>query len=212
MVLKFNIKRSVFIYMIISVLTVLYFMIAIQQKTFPRIDAWSSPFAASISSDVFYYSIFHFFTFLGSRTFLIPVCLLISIPLYFMYRTMIPFIVVSGGTLATYGLNSFIKWIVGRERPQIVPELHAEGFSFPSGHAMISFVFYSLLMYFLLKYFSNRFVRFCIWLGGISFILLIGSSRYILYVHYMSDIIAGYILGSILLYTIIHFYEKYRNK
>lgn len=176
--------------------------------TDPYLDVWTQPYVEKIQAQAFIYQFFSVFTHFGSRIFLVPFAVIMSIPLFFLYRTMKPWLVICCGTLFTYVLNSSIKWVVQRERPHIAPEFAAEGFSFPSGHAMISCVFYSLLMYFLLRRFTGRLIRIFIWVFGIGFIGLIGTSRYVLHVHYASDIVVGYLMGIILLYFIVHLYGK----
>ncbi|BDG32595.1 hypothetical protein PthBH41_23070 [Parageobacillus thermoglucosidasius] len=48
-----------------------------------------------------------------------------------------------------YGLNTFIKDLVGRERPPLAQGV--QGFSFPSGHAMVGSIYLLLIAYFLSK-------------------------------------------------------------
>lgn len=204
-------RRKMYIrfFIFISLFLIGLFSYRMTFGTMPHIDAWLMPYVENIPSTSMVYSFFGSVTHLGSGIFLIPFTLVISVPLYMMFRSMIPWGVVSCGTLLTYLLNAGVKLIFQRERPQIVPELAAEGFSFPSGHAMISFVFYSLCMYFLYKRFTKSWVRRWVLICGSSFIALIGISRYVLSVHYVSDILTGYSFGCIFMLVIIHFYEKY---
>lgn len=91
----------------------------------------------------------------------------------------------------TYGIKS----VVERPRP-----LHGHGFvvehgwSFPSGHAMGAMVFYGMLAYVALRLLPVRWHRAiiatCVLMVGV-----IGGSRIVLQVHYLSDVVAGYALG-----------------
>jgi len=93
-------------------------------------------------------------------------------------------------------LSSLIKLIVHRPRPAV--EIYkAPSFSFPSGHATISIAFFGFLAYILFKEVKEPKVRVIILFFYIIVALLIGFSRIYLGVHYFSDVIAGYILGTI---------------
>lgn len=68
------------------------------------------------------------------------------------------------------------------------------GFSFPSGHAAGSLVFYGLLAYVLLVLLPERWHR-RIAVTALLCVLVIGGSRVMLQVHFLSDVFAGYALG-----------------
>lgn len=92
-------------------------------------------------------------------------------------------------------INSGLKAIFQRERP-----LHDHGFvvehsfSFPSGHASGSMVFYGMLAYVLLVLSPPRAHR-AIVLAAVATITVVGISRILLQVHYFSDVLAGYATG-----------------
>lgn len=90
-------------------------------------------------------------------------------------------------------LNLLLKFIVKRDRPNILQLVTVDNYSYPSGHAMISMGLYGCFIYLIYKYVKNKKVK----IIGISIlsilILLIGISRIYLGVHYFSDIIGGYI-------------------
>lgn len=94
-------------------------------------------------------------------------------------------------------LNIIIKHIVKRDRPSVVRLISEKGYSFPSGHAMISVCVYGFLFYLAYRKIKNKFLRniICIVLGIL--IVGIGISRIYVGVHYASDIIAGYALALI---------------
>ncbi len=97
------------------------------------------------------YTIFRWITELGSGTFLIPFVVIMSMVLWRLFRDWLPAVVFGLGTLSSYGLNILIKQLVERERPSIFIAANAEGYSFPSGHAMIPMVCYGFLAYLLGK-------------------------------------------------------------
>ncbi len=75
-----------------------------------------------------------------------------------------------------------------------------EFWPFPSGHAMLSLDFYGFLAALLLEY-GGR-VNKPAWLGAVSLyilVLLIGLSRIYLNIHYLSDVMAGFLFSIIIL-------------
>jgi membrane-associated phospholipid phosphatase len=94
-------------------------------------------------------------------------------------------------------LNSSLKYFFSRPRPvfddPIITALH---YSFPSGHAMISFVGYGLLAYYLAARTPSKPRRILIIVAAALLVVLIGMSRIYLGVHYLSDVIAGYAAGA----------------
>lgn len=93
-------------------------------------------------------------------------------------------------------MNELLKWIFQRNRPpEIARLIDVSGYSFPSGHAMVSFAFYGLLIYFLWVNTSTEKWKY-VWTGALIFLVLaIGVSRIYLGVHYPSDVIAGFAAG-----------------
>lgn len=132
---------------------------------------------------------------LGSSSFLIPFTLASGVLLYMVYRRLLEPLMLLGGSLGGWLLNHGIKAAVHRERPSIDPLLDAIGTSFPSGHAMSSMVCYGLLAAWLIKRTSSGIRRKWIGIAAMLLILLVGISRYILNVHYLTDVLAGYFFG-----------------
>lgn len=89
-------------------------------------------------------------------------------------------------------LNMVLKSIYTRERP-----LHdhgfatAHGWSFPSGHASGSMIVYGLMGYLLVRHLPRRW-HIPIALVTATLIVLVGSSRVFLQVHYLDDVLAGW--------------------
>ncbi len=95
-------------------------------------------------------------------------------------------------------LNQLLKQIFARPRPELPnPLLNAANYSFPSGHAMSSAVMYGLLAFFILLGIRNRAGRIALIVATVALVLLIGASRIYLGVHYFSDVVAGYAVGSV---------------
>ena len=81
---------------------------------------------------------------------------------------------------------------------------HADiSYSFPSGHAMLSICYYGLLICFIAGELPTRY-RPWLYAFGILLALIIGASRVIINVHYVSDVLAGYCIATpILLLAIV---------
>ena len=92
-------------------------------------------------------------------------------------------------------LNFGIKNIVRRTRPEGFRIIEESGYSFPSGHSMVSMAFYGLLIYLIYKKVDNKYLKNCLIFLLSIIILLIGLSRIYLGVHYTSDVLAGFLLG-----------------
>jgi membrane-associated phospholipid phosphatase len=148
-----------------------------------------------------------FITEMGS-TFMLGLLLVISMVWLFVKRKnlwgmIFYFITVAGGGLLNFWLKSFFE----RERPNFNRIMEADGFSFPSGHSMGSMTYYGFLGYLVMrsKYKPLSKLGWVILFGLV--ILLIGISRIYLGVHYPSDVLAGYMAGSVWLVLCISLLE-----
>ncbi|SDM79874.1 undecaprenyl-diphosphatase [Fictibacillus solisalsi] len=103
--------------------------------------------------------------------------------------------------------NFFLKDVYERERPSFHQLVEIGGYSFPSGHAMISAGFFGLLFYFLAINVKRTWARRLIAALGSLYILLVGLSRIYLGVHYPSDVVAGFLAGGSLLLLFIVLYQ-----
>lgn len=205
-------KRHLFILLsIVLCVTIVFWIIQIVNGYVPLVDQWTRDLVFNYQ-DTFIYSFAVLVTNLGSRHFLVPFAIFAAIVLGFLYKHWLPPILFIGGTLITYNLNGMIKNIINRERPMIAVEVNAVGHSFPSGHAMISMVCYGLLGYFIARSIKSKSLSFVIQIIFSFTIFIIGISRYILNVHYITDIVAGFVIGFILLIGFIYLYERFPYK
>ena len=95
---------------------------------------------------------------------------------------------------------SVLKLVIQRPRP-LDGITEEPSFSFPSAHAVLSAAFYGFILYLILRSDSSRAVKFIFSVGLSFLIILIGFSRLYLGVHYLSDVIGGYILGGLWLFV-----------
>jgi len=136
------------------------------------------------------------FTALGGLTVLFSLTLMIS--LYHAVRQNWRLCVVLPATvLSGYVLSACIKVIVSRNRPEVVPHLiPVHDASFPSGHAMVSAVAYITMGLLLALHQPTKAARYYVVSIAVLLVLVIGTSRIFLGVHFPSDVIAGWLLGS----------------
>ena len=102
-------------------------------------------------------------------------------------------------------LNQIFKFILQRPRPTENRIINENGYSFPSGHSMISMAFYGFLIYLIYKYVKNKKIKY-ISITLISvLIIFIGISRIYLGVHYTSDVLAGFLfsISYLIIYVLI---------
>jgi undecaprenyl-diphosphatase len=98
-------------------------------------------------------------------------------------------------TLSGGLLDTLVKIAVNRPRPSLVdPVATAHGKSFPSGHAMSSTIGYGALLLVFLPVIAPR-VRPFVLAGFALLVAAIGFSRLALGVHYVTDVVGGYVLG-----------------
>ncbi len=100
-------------------------------------------------------------------------------------------------------LNQALKHLIRRPRPDHVRLVSEKGFSFPSGHSMISIAVYGFLIYLVYNNIKNKFLKTILIILLVILILGIGISRIYLGVHYPTDVLAGYFLTISIIILII---------
>lgn len=108
-------------------------------------------------------------------------------------------------------LNFLLKIIVRRPRPEEINIIIESGFSFPSGHAMMSIALFGMLIYFAYKFIKNKGVKIFLIVLFSILTFLIGTSRIYLGVHYFSDVLAGFLIGYAVLSGNIYIFNRLYN-
>lgn len=104
----------------------------------------------------------------------------------------------AGSILGASILNASLKSMLHRPRPELVPHLAmVSNASFPSGHAMISAAIYLTIGAMMAETQPRRSARIFLMSFAGLLVLLIGISRIYLGVHWPSDVLAGWCLGSV---------------
>ncbi len=100
---------------------------------------------------------------------------------------------VAGGT----ALNDLLKYVFARPRPDLVlPTTQVFTSSFPSGHAAVSAVVYLTLGALLARDAPSVAGKIYVMAVAILIVFLVGVSRVFLGVHYPTDVLAGWCIGS----------------
>jgi undecaprenyl-diphosphatase len=145
-------------------------------------------------------------THLGDAKVLAGLCLIGAIVLIIMKQIRNSLLLI-GSILVSYGLNLLVKSMFQRERPQDYSLLEEDGYSFPSGNAMVGTSFYlfaAVLLY-------QRYQKSWILVTGAMLPFLLGLSRVYVGVHYPSDILAGFALGIVLVIILTKLTDKRRK-
>ena len=127
----------------------------------------------------------------SATTLIIITCILLitiknkKIPLYIFFNLFFSFTI-----------NSIAKVFFSRPRPTGINLIEEVSFSYPSGHSMIGMSYYGFIAYLLYKTYKHKPSTPILIFLIILMILLIGFSRIYLGVHYLSDIIGGFLLST----------------
>lgn len=112
------------------------------------------------------------------------------------------------GVVGTAGLNVVLKHIIQRERPNINRLIPEKGYSFPSGHSMMSMAFYGMLIFLIFKYVKNTALKWTLIVILTILLSTIGITRIYLGVHYPSDVIGGFLVSLTYLFILTEIYNK----
>lgn len=100
-------------------------------------------------------------------------------------------------------LNVVLKHIFMRTRPHLWDRAFEHGYSFPSGHSMVSIAFILALTFVL---WHSKCRNWVISLGTV-FMLVVGFSRLYLGVHFPTDVITGYLIAGLWTITVIYMFK-----
>lgn len=179
----------------------------VNQKQF-LFDQKIIDFVSSRSTENFI-SLMKIFTVFGSRIFLVPAYAVLITYYLVKRKAMLGLhigLIAASGTALSFGL----KRVFQRTRPDLPLIESIKTYSFPSGHALSSIIFCSILIYLLWQAEIHRAWKWFLSLMLLLFALCIGLSRVALQVHFPSDVFAGFCLG--LVWVILSFYLLNRIK
>ncbi len=177
-------------------LSLLAFSFIAHEAVYEREDVFDQAvirfFAAHASAG--FIAVMKIITFFGSTTFLFPayIVLIVRYITAKNYQTAVEIAVIG---ITSTSLMFGLKQVFHRQRPQLPILQGISGYSFPSGHALSSFVFCSILIYLLRKEQWTDVLKNLLTALLLLCAILIGLSRIVLNVHYATDVMAGFCLG-----------------
>ena len=206
--MKDILKKKRFYIALVSISLFLLIMVLILKKGVLNIDNSVYYFIKEnlISDEITNY--IKIFTNLGGALVLI----ILSLILMFLLKNKKDGLAILINLITSFLLNLLMKIIFLRERPGVNNWLVEEiGYSFPSGHATVSMAFYGFLIYLAYIKIKNRQTKY--WIISILsiVILFIGVSRVYLGVHYLSDILGGFLFSIFYLVIFITIYDKFSS-
>ncbi|MFN2544161.1 MAG: bifunctional DedA family/phosphatase PAP2 family protein [Actinomycetota bacterium] len=143
-------------------------------------------------------------TFLGSAPVLGGLAVVIGVAWWLRRRTPRPLALVVMGWAGSVLLVHGIKALIDRPRP---PASHflvsATGPSFPSGHVTDAVALYGLLAALIASATPSWTRKVGAWAGAVIVGLAVGTTRLYLGVHWLTDVLGGYALGGLWLFTLL---------
>lgn len=153
-----------------------------------------------------------FFTYIGSLKFIVILTIPIFLFLFYVLKHRREILIFLAVVYMTPILNRLLKLYFHRARPEFHRLIEIGGYSFPSGHAMNAFSFYSILAFLLWRHVPTRMGRIAVIILNTFMILAIGLSRVYLGVHYPSDIFGGFLASGLWVAAVIWFFQRYKEK
>ena len=135
--------------------------------------------------------IFKIITWFGSSTCLLSLTLI----LFIVIKNKKIGLLIGTNLVVVTILNQVLKFILQRPRPTEYRIINEIGYSFPSGHSMVSMAFYGYLIYLIYKYVKNKYIKWSLIVLLSCLIVGIGTSRIYLGVHYTSDVLGGFLIS-----------------
>lgn len=106
-------------------------------------------------------------------------------------------------TAGTSLLVNVVKVLIARPRPTLAEVVAtAAGYAFPSGHSGQAAAAYGVLAYLISRRLPPR-RRPVVWAAATVIVLLVGFSRVYLGVHWLTDVVGGYLVGTVWLASVL---------
>ena len=178
--------------------------------TLSLIDHELALYIVSIRS-VFFDNFFFLLTWLGSWPAITLSFILISALFYLgKKKTLIfpLFLSVLGSGIMTLA----VKYLVDRARPGNGISMYAEQLSsFPSAHSSLIFALFGFLIYYVWRFNLSLIIKISLTVLFTAIIALVGFSRLYLGVHFLSDVLAGYLTGLLWVLIVIFYLSRHQN-
>ena len=148
-------------------------------------------------------SVFRVVTWLASIVVIIPVALVVAVFFAWRRRRWGPLVLLTAAIAGAAASYTLIKAAVGRPRPPPAIWIgHFSGAAFPSGHATQSVACYATLA-FILGAGRSAWAKTALGSAAVLIALIVGASRIYLGAHWLTDVLGGYALGTLLVAVIV---------
>lgn len=147
------------------------------------------------------------FTWIGSAYGVIPITIAICTFLFFGLHHRKQAIFFAFSIASTISFNELLKLYFKRDRPELYRLLEIGGFSFPSGHTMMAFSLYGMIVYIFWHHLNKMRNRILLIVFATMMAFSIAISRIYVGVHFPSDIVGGIAASTFwitLLITVFH--------
>jgi undecaprenyl-diphosphatase len=163
------------------------------------------------NTNTFLDNMYKVFTFFGSTVFIICACLAI-LGISLLVKKVKTGAVIVGSVAISTIVNTAIKLIFRRPRPEVRRLVVEKSFSFPSGHTMAAVTLYGILIFFVMKSKLNKGLRIAISIVLGLLPICVAVSRIYLGAHFASDVTGAAITSTALLLVETYFINKYYDK
>ena len=197
-------KKIIFIVAIIIFITVTILLLAGKIK---ELDEYINNLMLNIRNNSLT-NIMIVITNIGSSYALIALSLLL---LFIIKKKRIP-LAIRINLISVTLISQLFKFIIQRDRPEGFNILVESGYSYPSGHSMVSMAYYGLIAYLIYENFKSKVLKTILIITIFIGIFLIGFSRLYLGMHYFSDVISGFFAAIAYLMVFIHYYKMIIKK
>ena len=142
-------------------------------------------------------AIAQFITNLGGAIGLTTITVVIAVIMTIRWRSRTPVLLLSIGTAGSLLMTAVGKDLVGRARPPVTSAIlpYETSPAFPSGHALNNTVVACLVAYLLLLHLTSLLWRIVSMALAVLWFVTIGLTRVFLGYHWLTDVIAGWLLG-----------------
>lgn len=198
----------------IGFLTIIFVLLTSAVKLCPEITFRDKVFIVWIQT---------FFEAVPTIVFLLPDCVMYSIMLalplvagaacFIRRKEFLRAACFSALPAVTFGINCVVKTLVARQRPpfDLQPLIHPHSFSYVSSHSLVTFCVWTVGLIYLNRFCPSLKIKTFFNFFGTAWILFTGLSRVMLGVHYPSDVLAAWVLGSLIFLIYLNIDEKLPN-
>ena len=137
----------------------------------------------------------HGLTYLGGAFVLTAATLALVSIFLFVCRRRADALVLGVCMLGAFGLSQLLKTSFHRPRPPLPWLVGTSGYSFPSGHALLTMSLFGFLAYLAMRHGRRSFPSLTGIVALLSLPVLVGVSRVYLGVHYPTDVLGGWIVA-----------------